>query len=89
MSCVESNPHEMYTANAMQMNQSGQITIPKVLCEQFGLQPDSDLVIEASKDGILIKPMPSHLEQVSQWFKDEHGSEMASLTTNQVMRLVR
>jgi len=73
----------------MKMNQSGQITIPKVLREQFGLQPGSDLVVETSKEGILIKPMPSHLEQVSQWFKNEHGSEMASLTTDQIMRLVR
>ena len=73
----------------VKMNQSGQITIPKVLREQFGLEPDSTLIVETSKEGILIKPMPSHLEQVSQWFKDEHGSEMASLTTDQVMRLIR
>jgi len=79
----------MYTVVTMKMNQSGQITIPKVLRKQFGLQPDSDLVIETSKEGILIKPMPSHLKQVSQWFKDEHGSEMASLTTDQIMRLIR
>ncbi|NNJ85879.1 MAG: AbrB/MazE/SpoVT family DNA-binding domain-containing protein [Akkermansiaceae bacterium] len=73
----------------MKMNQHGQITIPKVLREKFGLVPDSTLIVETSKDGILIKPMPSHLEQVSQCVKDEHGNEMASLTTDQIMRLVR
>ena len=73
----------------MKMNQSGQITIPKVLREQFGLELNSDIIVETSKDGILIKPMPSHLKQVSKWFKNEHGSEMASLTTDQVMRLIR
>jgi len=73
----------------MKMNHTGQITIPKVLRDQFGLKPDSTLIVETSKEGILIKPMPSHRGQVNQWFKDEHGSEMASLTTDQIMRLIR
>ncbi|MCP5536865.1 MAG: AbrB/MazE/SpoVT family DNA-binding domain-containing protein [Akkermansiaceae bacterium] len=73
----------------MKIDENGQITIPKVLREKFGFVPDSTLVVETTREGILIKPMPSHMEQVSQWFKDEHGSEMASLTTDQIMRLVR
>ncbi|BDS07571.1 hypothetical protein NT6N_26110 [Oceaniferula spumae] len=73
----------------MKMNQSGQITIPKVLRDQFGFKPDSTLIVETTKEGILLKPMPSHREQVSQWFKDKHGGEMATLTTDQIMRLIR
>jgi len=73
----------------MKINHSGQVTIPKVLRDQFGLKPDTDLIVETTKDGILIKPMPSHMEQVNQWFKNEHGDEMASLTTAQIMKLIR
>ena len=73
----------------MKMNKDGQITIPKELRDLFGLQPGSVLDAELSKGGILIKPQASHLEQVAQWFKDEHGDEMAALTTDQIMRLTR
>ncbi|MGB1936041.1 MAG: AbrB/MazE/SpoVT family DNA-binding domain-containing protein [Akkermansiaceae bacterium] len=73
----------------MKMNQSGQVTIPKVIRETFGLEPDSELIVETSKDGILIKPMPSHREQVNKWFKDEHGDELATLTTDQIMHLIQ
>ncbi|MBT8038128.1 MAG: AbrB/MazE/SpoVT family DNA-binding domain-containing protein [Verrucomicrobiae bacterium] len=70
------------------MNQSGQITIPKELRDRFGLNPDSDLIVTVSKDGILIKPRPTHRQQVNQWFKDEHGNELATLTTAQIMKLI-
>jgi len=72
----------------MKMNEAGQVTIPKALRDRFGLHPDSSLDVEVSKDGILIKPMASHREQVSQWLKDEHGGEMATLTTDQIMHLI-
>ena len=73
----------------MKLNQSGQVTIPKVIREKFGLEPDTELIVETSKDGILIKPMPSHRDQVNQWFKDEHGDELATLTTDQIMHLIQ
>ena len=72
----------------MKMNNSGQMTIPKELRDRFGLNPDSELIVEVSKEGILIKPMPTHREQVNQWFKNEHGNEMATLTTAQIMKLI-
>lgn len=72
----------------MKMNEHGQITLPKALRERFGLHAGSNLELEVTRDGILIKPMPSHREQVSQWFKDEHGDEMATLTTAQIMQLI-
>jgi len=73
----------------MKINQSGQVTIPKLIREKFGLEPDPVLIEENIKDGILIKPMPSHRDQVNQWFKDEHGDELATLTTDQIMHLIQ
>ena len=73
----------------MKINHSGQITIPKELRDRFGLHPDTELIVEVSRNGILIKPMPSHREQVNQWFKDKHGNEMATLTTSQIMKLIQ
>jgi hypothetical protein len=33
--------------------------------------------------------MPTHRQQVNQWFKDQHGDEMATLTTDQIMNLIQ
>jgi AbrB family looped-hinge helix DNA binding protein len=73
----------------MKMNQNGQITIPKSLRELYGLEAGAILDAEISKDGILIKPKNDHREQVSKWLKDEHGDELATLTTDQIMHLIQ
>lgn len=72
----------------MKMDENGQITIPKTLRDLFGLEGGATLEAEVSKDGILIKPKANHREQVSNWLKDEHGDEMATLTTDQIMHLI-
>ena len=73
----------------MKMNEHGQITIPKTLRKLYGLEPGATLDAEVSRDGILIKPAGEHREQVVTWLKDEHGDEMATLTTDQIMQLIQ
>lgn len=73
----------------MRVNEQGQITIPAALRTQFGLEPGANIEAEVTKDGILLKPMPTHREQVAKWFRDEHGDEMANLTTDQIMGLIQ
>ncbi len=71
------------------MNEDGQVTIPKTLRDLMGIAPGDQLDVSVTKEGILIKPMLSHRQQVAQWLKDEHGDEMATLTTDQIMRLLQ
>jgi AbrB family looped-hinge helix DNA binding protein len=73
----------------MKVNEKGQITIPSKLREQFGLLPGTAVSIEVNKDGILLKPAESHRVQVAKWLEDEHGSAMASLTTQDIMHLIK
>lgn len=73
----------------MKMNQDGQITIPKQLRDLLGLEPGAVLEAELNKDGILIRPGQKHRDQVIQWLKSEHGDEMATLTTDQIMHLIQ
>lgn len=73
----------------MKMNEEGQVTIPETLRELMGIKLGDELEVSVTKEGILIKPMQSHREQVAQWFRDEHGDEMATLTTDQIMRLIQ
>ncbi len=72
----------------MKMNQNGQVTIPKALRDLLGLEPDTDIQIELSKDGILLKPVLSNAEDVMVWLKKEHGDEMATLTNDQIFHLM-
>lgn len=73
----------------MKINESGQITIPAELRTLLGLTAGQEVQVELSRDGILIQPMDTHRAQIAQWLRDEHGSELATLTTDQVMRLMQ
>ncbi|MFT5467056.1 MAG: AbrB family looped-hinge helix DNA binding protein [Verrucomicrobiales bacterium] len=73
----------------MKVNEQGQITIPEALREQFGPEAGANVEVEVTKNGILLKPMSTHRAQVEKWFRDEHGDEMASLTTDQIMKLIQ
>ena len=73
----------------MNMNQEGQITIPKKLRELMGIEPRTPLDIGVSEEGILIKPLFSHREKIIRWLREEHADEIATLTTDQIMRLSR
>lgn len=72
----------------MIIDERGRLTIPKTIREEFGLYPGETAEIEVNRDGILIKPAESHRGRLLKWLKEEHGSEMASLTTDQIMRLI-
>lgn len=72
----------------MKMNQKGQVTIPKAIRELFGLQPDTVIDVEVSRDGILLKPVLSSTDDVMAWLKNEHGDEMATLTNDQIFHLM-
>lgn len=72
----------------MKMNQKGQVTIPKAIRELFGLQPDTVIDVEVSRDGILLKPVSSSTDDVMAWLKNEHGDEMATLTNDQIFHLM-
>jgi AbrB family looped-hinge helix DNA binding protein len=73
----------------MKIDKNGGLTLPNELREQFGLLPGTSVELVVNQDGILIKPTESHREQVLKWLRDQHGGEMASLTTADIMRLIR
>lgn len=73
----------------MKISKEGSNAILKNLLSRFGFEPGMDVEIEISRDGILVKPAESHRAQVADWLRNEHGSEMATLTTDQLMRLIQ
>jgi len=74
----------------MKLNSHGQVIIPKKLRELLGLQPGSELQVSLTKEGILIAPKSiDHRKQLLNWLQETHGDEMATLTTDQVLKLLR
>ena len=73
----------------MKISERGQITIPKKLRDQFGLFPDSEVIVEPSADGLLVRPVNSRREQVERWLDGMRGSANTGLATDEIMRLTR
>ncbi len=72
----------------MKVNQHGEIVIPAVLVANFGLKAGDKVDLEVSRHGILVKPAEESAEKVMKWLREEHGTEMATLTTDQIMHLL-
>jgi len=74
----------------MKLNSHGQVIIPKKLRELLGLLPGTELGVTLTKEGVLIAPKDiDHRKQLLNWLQDKHGDEMATLTTDQIMKLLR
>jgi AbrB family looped-hinge helix DNA binding protein len=71
----------------MKIGSNGEIKLPRNLRERFGFHPGEKVDVELSKEGILLKPMKSSREDLIQWLKTEHDTELATLRTNELMRL--
>ena len=73
----------------MKVNSNGEIVIPASLVEAFGFKPGDSVDVEASRSGLLVKPKEETAESVMKWLKEQHGDEMATLTTDQILQLIK
>ena len=62
----------------MRVSQRGQITIPKPLREQFGLEPDVEVELTPTEDGLLIRKCGEGIEPES-LADDEIKARIASV----------
>lgn len=63
--------------------------MPAALAANFGFKAGDKVDVEVSKNGILLKPSEESAETVMKWLREEHGNELATLTTDQIMHLLR
>ena len=73
----------------MKVNENGEIVVPAALVENFGFKPGDSVQVEASRKGLLVKPREETAESVMKWLREEHGDEMATLTTEQILHLLK
>lgn len=73
----------------MRVTSKGQVTIPQKLRDEFGLQPQTEVVFEATETGVLIKPALHRNAEIEQRLLRATGSATVPLTTDEIMRLTR
>lgn len=73
----------------MKVTRKGQVTIPQKLRDEFGLQPETEVVFEATDAGVLIKPALSRAREIRERLVRATGSATIPTTTDEVMRLTR
>ncbi len=74
----------------MKLTSKGQVTIPRALREQFGLNPHTEVTFEAAAEGVLIKPTAAErVRRFKAAIRRSRGSATGGMTTDELMRLTR
>jgi bifunctional DNA-binding transcriptional regulator/antitoxin component of YhaV-PrlF toxin-antitoxin module len=74
----------------MRLTSKGQVTIPRLLRERYGLLPDTEVSFEPAADGVLIRPAQAErVKRVREAIVRTRGSAIKGLSTEAVMRLTR
>jgi len=74
----------------MKLTQKGQITIPHRLRKRYGFTPHTDMIFEATDEGVLLRAAPSKdLSHLSQAIDSVRGSADAGLSTAAIMEMSR
>jgi len=74
----------------MKLTSKGQVTIPRALREQFGLNPNTEVTFEAAAEGVLIKPAAAErVRRFKAAIRRSRGSATGGMTTDELMRLTR
>ncbi len=73
----------------MRLTSKGQVTIPHRLRKRYGLKPESEVIVEESAEGVLIKPTATgRIDQLKKAFHQSRGSAEVK-STEELMRLTR
>lgn len=73
----------------MKITSKGQVTIPKKLRDAFGLLPNTEVVFEASEDGVFLRSRLSQRERIRMRIRQAWGCGTGKRTTDEIMKLTR
>ena len=74
----------------MKLTSKGQVTIPRVLRDQFGLHPRTEVTFEAAREGVLIRAAAAvRRKRLQASMQRARGSATAGRSTREIMRLTR
>ena len=76
-------------SNTMRLTAKGQVTIPQRLRQRYGLKPESEVVVEETTEGVLIKPAHSdRLQKLKKAIRKTKGTATL-FTSDELMRMTR
>jgi len=52
------------------MGEGRRVAIPANLCQEYGLQPGTPVVLEPSPSGIVVRPLKAVIREVQEFFAD-------------------
>lgn len=58
------------------LSESRRVAIPAELCQEYGLEPGSPVVLEASESGIVLRPLEAVVREVQAFFADAAPPEV-------------
>jgi AbrB family looped-hinge helix DNA binding protein len=73
----------------MRITTKGQVTIPQLLRQRYGLGPDTEVAFEATDRGVLIRPARTRQEELERRLAKATGSATVPLTSDEIMTLTR
>jgi antitoxin PrlF len=74
----------------VKLTSKGQVTIPRRLRDRFGLYPDTEVVFEATRQGVLIKPASeARRRRLEVALRRARGSSTTGRSTVGIMQLTR
>jgi AbrB family looped-hinge helix DNA binding protein len=71
---------QMLEKNVVTVTRRGQTTIPQRIRKQYGIKEGDRLIVEATENGILFKPVPNILDMI--------GIDAAYATVEQVDKMI-
>ena len=74
----------------MRLTSKGQVTIPRLLRERYGLLPDTEVSFEPAADGVLIRvAQAERVKRVREAIAKTRGCASKGLSTHAMMQLTR
>lgn len=74
----------------MRLTQKGQVTIPRDLRNRYGLHPQTEVVFEATKGGVLVRPAPGErVRRLRENLGRVRGSSDTGRSTDEILAETR
>ncbi len=73
----------------MRVTEKGQVTIPKQLRDDLGIEPGTDVTFERTAEGILIRRSPQEPTRGQRLAERLRGRGDVAMTTDEIMALTR
>jgi bifunctional DNA-binding transcriptional regulator/antitoxin component of YhaV-PrlF toxin-antitoxin module len=60
----------MFHVTHTKMGEGRRVAIPADLCQEYGMQPGTPIVLEPSQAGIVVRPLETVIDEVQAFFAD-------------------